>query len=101
MARFPRHIGFIPDGNRRWAERRGLPRRAGYAAGVGPGVELLRVAMALGIQEVSAYGFTKENVRRPREQVTAFQNACVEFAMAALAEGAALFVVGDSGHPCS
>lgn len=96
MARFPRHIGFIPDGNRRWAERRGLPRRAGYAAGVGPGVELLRVAMALGIQEVSAYGFTKENVRRPREQVTAFQNACVEFAMAALAEGAALLVVGDS-----
>lgn len=99
MPRVPRHIGFIPDGNRRWAEGRGLPRRAGYAAGVQPGIELLRVAMELGIREVSAYGFTKENVRRPREQVAAFQEACVDFAMAALAEGAALLVVGDSASP--
>ena len=61
---------------------------------------MLRTALALGIQEVSAYGFTKENVRRPREQVTAFQDAWVSFAMAAtLAEGAALLVVGDSASP--
>ena len=99
MARLPRHIGFIPDGNRRWAERRGLPRGSGYAAGVAPGIELLRVARELGIQEVTAYGFTKENVRRPPEQVAAFQEACVEFATAALGNGAALLVVGDSASP--
>ena len=64
-----------------------------------PGIELLRLAMELGIQEVSAYGFTKENVRRTREQVAAFQDACGDFAMAAVAEGAALLVVGDSASP--
>jgi undecaprenyl pyrophosphate synthase len=29
--RLPRHVGFIPDGNRRWALARDRPRRAGYA----------------------------------------------------------------------
>lgn len=98
-ARLPRHIGVIPDGNRRWAEARGLPRRAGYAAGVEPGLALLRAAAAIGIEEVSAYGFTKENVRRPRDQVRAFQDACVEMARRAMEEGAALLAVGDSDSP--
>src|SRR5664279_716705 len=26
----PNHIGFIPDGNRRWAMDHGLPKEAGY-----------------------------------------------------------------------
>lgn len=93
--RLPRHIGIIPDGNRRWAEARGLPRAAGYAAGIRPGLALLRGAAAAGIEEVTAYGFTKENVHRPRDQVTAFQSACVELALHAVEEGVALLVVGD------
>jgi len=32
----PRHIGFIPDGNRRWATNHGLPKEAGYAHGINP-----------------------------------------------------------------
>ncbi|MGB2813490.1 MAG: undecaprenyl diphosphate synthase family protein [Dehalococcoidales bacterium] len=30
----PVHIAFVPDGNGRWAEKRGLPRLAGHEAGV-------------------------------------------------------------------
>ena len=29
----PRHIAIIMDGNGRWAQKRGLPRTAGHAAG--------------------------------------------------------------------
>jgi len=36
----PRHIGFIPDGNRRWAIEHGLPKEAGYAHGINPGLLL-------------------------------------------------------------
>ena len=95
--RVPRHVGLIPDGNRRWAEARGLPRHAGYAAGVGPGIRLVDRCRALGIEEVSIYGFTMENTRRPKPQVEAFRQACVEFAERAREGGAALLVIGDPG----
>ena len=95
----PRHVGFIPDGNRRWADARGLPRRAGYAAGIEPGIRLLDVCRKLGVAEVSIYGFTKENVRRPADQVQAFREACAEFGRRIAQDGAALLVVGDASSP--
>jgi hypothetical protein len=42
--RLPRHLGIIPDGNRRWADIRGLPKDQGYAAGVEPGIRMLGVS---------------------------------------------------------
>ena len=94
--RIPAHLGLIPDGNRRWAEARGLAKEHGYAAGVEPGLRLLDDCRSLGVREVTIYGFTQENVRRAARQVAAFRAACVEFALAASARGAALLVVGDS-----
>ncbi|HOJ21553.1 MAG TPA: polyprenyl diphosphate synthase [Armatimonadota bacterium] len=99
FARLPRHVGFIPDGNRRWAEQRGLPRSEGYAAGIEPGLLLLDECARLGIAEVSIYGFTQENTRRPKEQTQAFRAACVEFALRAAARGVALRVLGDATSP--
>jgi len=99
FARIPRHIGIIPDGNRRWAESQGQPRRKGYAAGVGPGMLLLNLCDQLGIEEASVYGFTKENAKRPTDQVRAFRDACVDFAAQATQAGAALRVIGDSNSP--
>ncbi|MFW6079983.1 MAG: polyprenyl diphosphate synthase [Gemmatimonadota bacterium] len=99
FSRLPRHVGIIPDGNRRWAENRGRPRRDGYAAGVGPGLRLLGLCRELGIEEASVYGFTKENVRRPADQVDAFRGAAVEFVEHAADRGAAILVVGDASSP--
>ena len=96
FSRLPRHIGIIPDGNRRWAEVRGMPRRVGYAAGIPPALRLLEICREFGIEEASVYGFTKENVRRPSDQVQAFRDACVIFAQSAMEAGAALHVIGDS-----
>ena len=96
FARLPRHVGLIPDGNRRWAEARGLARREGYVAGMEPGFALLKACRQLGIEEVSIYGFTKENVHRPTAQVDAFCMACAEVGLRLVEEGTALLAVGDA-----
>jgi undecaprenyl diphosphate synthase len=91
----PRHIGFIPDGNRRWACARQLPKEAGYASGIAPGLALFELCRSLEIEEVSVYGFTQDNTRRPAAQTERFRAACVEFALEIERRGAALLVVGD------
>jgi undecaprenyl pyrophosphate synthase len=45
----PKHVGFIPDGNRRWAVQRELPKESGYAFGIAPGLALYERCKALGI----------------------------------------------------
>ena len=96
FARMPRHIGLIPDGNRRWAKEQGLTVAEGYMAGVQKGLQMLRDCSDLGIEEVSVYGFTQDNTKRPKEQRIAFAGACVAFVEAALKHEIALLVVGDS-----
>jgi len=91
----PRHIGFIPDGNRRWALQRGLPKDQGYARGIVPGLTLFEACKALNVEEVSIYGFTQDNTRRPSEQTKSFRAACVAFALEICSRGAALLVIGD------
>jgi undecaprenyl diphosphate synthase len=97
MARinFPRHVGFIPDGNRRWAAERGLPKEAGYAHGIDPGLLLYEKCRESGIEEASIYCFTQDNTKRPSVQKKAFSDACVAFAFDVAKRGAALLVVGD------
>jgi undecaprenyl diphosphate synthase len=95
--RIPRHIGIIPDGNRRWAQRHGLGREDGYERGVEPGVRLFEACRRKGIEQVSVYGFTKDNVRRPKAQVDRFRHACVELAGRLWEAGADLRPVGDDG----
>ena len=91
----PRHVGFIPDGNRRWATANRLPREAGYGHGINPGLLLCEKCKELGIEEVSIYGFTQENTKRPSIQKQAFSEACVAFAFEIARRGTALLVVGD------
>ena len=91
----PSHVGFIPHGRRRWAGGHGLPKEAGYAYDINPGLLLFDLCKEYGIQEVSIYGFTQDNNKRPSIQQQAFRNACVTFALEIARSGAALLVVGD------
>ncbi len=50
----PRHVGFIPDGNRRWAQKRGLDKEAGYAQGIAPGIQLFEQCRERGIEALTA-----------------------------------------------
>jgi len=97
MARtsLPRHVGFIPDGNRRWAAERGLPKEAGYARGIEPGLLLYEICAESGIEEASIFCFTQDNTKRPSVQKKAFSEASVAFAFDIARRGAALLVVGD------
>lgn len=96
----PRHIGIIPDGNRRWAKLHGMEKQDGYAYGLEPGLKLLRLAGEKGIREITYYGFTADNCKRPAVQVRAFQRACVEAVELLAKEGAELLVIGDDTSGC-
>jgi undecaprenyl diphosphate synthase len=97
--RLPRHIGLIPDGNRRWARERGLHPALGYQAGVEKGLQMVEHCRTLGVEEVSVYGFTTDNTKRPVDQRLAFSRACVDFASAVILRGVRLRVVGDASSP--
>jgi undecaprenyl diphosphate synthase len=92
----PQHIGIIPDGNRRWAEARGLPRHAGYDYGLSPALELVQAAVEHGVEELTFYGFTQDNTKRAAVQRQAFQDACVEAVRLLQDTDAAVLVVGNT-----
>jgi undecaprenyl diphosphate synthase len=60
-----------------------------------PALQLFERCKDLGIDEVSVYGFTQDNTRRPSVQTERFRAACVEFALEVAHRGAALLVLGD------
>ena len=100
MKRIPKHIGIIPDGNRRWAEGNGLKKEEGYTYGLEPGLKLFRAAKDHGIEELTYYGFTVDNCKRPKEQVAAFSKACVKAVEMIEQENAELYVIGNTASPC-
>lgn len=100
MKRVPKHIGIIPDGNRRWAKGNGLKKEEGYEYGLEPGLRLLCAAKNQGIQELTYYGFTVDNCKRPKEQVAAFSDACVQAVKMIERENVQLYVIGNTDSPC-
>ncbi len=100
MTHAPRHIGIIPDGNRRWASAHGMDKQEGYRHGLLPGLRLLRLAREMGLEEITYYGFTVDNCKRPAEQFRAFLRACVDAVALLTEEGADLLVVGNRASGC-
>lgn len=94
--RLPNHIGIIPDGNRRWALDNGLHKKDGYRFGIDPGFKLYELCVDLGIKELTFYGFTKDNTKRPSEQAVEFKNACVNSVEGLTKRNAELLVIGDT-----
>lgn len=97
--RIPEHIGIIPDGNRRWAESNGMSKEKGYMIGTGPGLELFKLCQQAGVKELTYYGFTVDNTKRPAEQRKAFSDACIHAVEMLSKEDADLLVIGNSDSP--
>jgi undecaprenyl diphosphate synthase len=57
------------DGNGRWAQRRGLPRTEGHAAGEDALFDTVEGALDLGVKWLTVYAFSTENWRRPADEV--------------------------------
>jgi undecaprenyl diphosphate synthase len=97
--RLPRHIGIIPDGNRRWALKNGYEKQDGYQYGIDPGFTLYKMCLDLGIEEMTFYGFTVDNTKRPAIQTRAFQSACVDSVTKLANRDADLLIVGNTNSP--
>lgn len=97
--RLPKHVGIIPDGNRRWAASKGLPKQDGYQNGLDPGIMLYETCLELGIPELTFYGFTQDNTKRPAVQTAAFRKACVDAVRRLSERDASLLVIGDYTSP--
>ena len=67
--KLPKHIGFIIDGNGRWAKKRALARSMGHKAGMVALKQAIQNSFEIGIPVVSIYGFSTENWNRPKEEV--------------------------------
>jgi undecaprenyl diphosphate synthase len=76
-----------------------MKKEDGYAHGIGPGFELYALCLQAGVRELTLYGFTQDNTKRPVIQRKAFQDACVEAVETLSHRDASLLVVGNSESP--
>ena len=65
----PHHIGFIVDGNRRWAREHGLPKYEGHLAGYNAIQDVAKATFDGGVKYMSAYVFSTENWKRSEDEV--------------------------------
>ncbi len=68
------HVAIIMDGNGRWANQRGLPRREGHTAGETALFDTVEGALELGVEALTVYAFSTENWKRPTEEVRFLMN---------------------------
>ena len=78
----PRHIGFIVDGNRRWAREHGLPSYEGHLAGYNALKEVSLATLDAGVKYASAYVFSTENWKRSSDEVKYLMRMIVKFLQA-------------------
>ena len=78
IKRLPVHVAIVPDGNGRWAEKRGLPRLAGHQAGVKKMRALIEYLNERRVKYVTLYGFSTENWGRPDEEIKGLFRILVE-----------------------
>ena len=78
----PKHLGFILDGNRRWARQHSIPETDGHLAGYSALRDVLDACFEQGIQYVSLYAFSTENWKRDKGEVSGL----MRLALAAVAK---------------
>jgi undecaprenyl diphosphate synthase len=69
-SRRPKHVAIIMDGNGRWAAENKLARLQGHRRGADVVRDITTFARELGISYLTLYSFSRQNWRRPAEEVT-------------------------------
>lgn len=65
----PRHVAIIPDGNRRWAAKHGIPLPVAYEKGIDHIADVLRWCRKRKIRMLTMWGFSTENFLRDKDEV--------------------------------
>lgn len=78
MARLPRHVAIIMDGNGRWAKQHGKIRTFGHQNGVTAVRDTVEGAAELGVEVLTLYAFSTENWNRPRFEIDALMHLLVD-----------------------
>ncbi len=65
----PRHVAIIMDGDRRWAEKKGLPGIEGHRKGTERIEAVTECAHELGVKVLSLYTFSTENWSRSKSEI--------------------------------
>jgi tritrans,polycis-undecaprenyl-diphosphate synthase [geranylgeranyl-diphosphate specific] len=66
--KMPNHVAIIMDGNRRYAEKIGMPRHMGHLYGVETTENVLYWCKELGIRHLTIYAFSTENFERGEDE---------------------------------
>jgi undecaprenyl diphosphate synthase len=82
LAKLPKHVAIIMDGNGRWAKNKGEHRIYGHQHGVTSVRECTEAAAELGIKFLTLYAFSTENWSRPKEEVDALMELLVQTILA-------------------
>ncbi len=95
----PHHIAMIMDGNSRWAKKRLLPRSVGHKKGMERMIGLMEHAFDLGVDYITVYALSTENLRRPKEELeglySLIRNHFGEYMRRICARGVRLRVIGN------
>lgn len=70
----PQCVGFIMDGNRRWAKAKGLSSLEGHSKGYDALVSMIDVVRKVHIPHMVCYAFSTENWNRSEEEVFHLMN---------------------------
>ena len=97
--RIPCHIAIIMDGNGRWAKKRLLPRSVGHKNGMERMIGLMEHAFDLGVNYITVYALSTENLKRPKEELEGLfgliRNHFKEYLKRVCDRGVRLRVVGN------
>ena len=67
--KIPTHVGYILDGNRRWAKQHGLPTYEGHLAGYNALKDIVEATADAGVHYISFYSFSTENWNRAEDEI--------------------------------
>lgn len=79
LARCPRHVAVIMDGNGRWARARHLPRIEGHRQGAKAVRRVVEALQDYPIEYLTLFAFSVENWQRPADEVEGLMDMLVSF----------------------
>lgn len=82
----PCHVAIVMDGNGRWAQKRGLPRKAGHSAGSEAFHKAAEILAEMGVEHMSVYAFSTENWKRPPDEVAEIMNLLENYLVKSVSE---------------